>query len=73
MTFDSTAWQKAETLAAGVASSVREAYWRSGGGAADDFDFFGPLADLADGLEDDGGVLPEDVWVVLRPWTCPST
>jgi hypothetical protein len=59
MTFDTTAWQKAEMLETGVDRSVSEVYWRSSAGTSDGFGLLRPLADLGAGLEEDGRVLLE--------------
>jgi hypothetical protein len=60
-----TAWQNAETFAAGVASSVREAYWTFTIGVAGGFGPFAALLDLFGGLEDGGSAGPEVAWVVF--------
>jgi len=58
MTFDRTAWQKAETLETGVARSVSDEYWRSGTAVTPDgLDFRAPLAGLPGGLDDGGSDL----------------
>lgn len=74
MTFDNTAWQKAETLETGLASSVREPYWRPETGAAEDgLDFFPPLADLVGGLDGGGRNLFKATCTVPLSSTCPGT
>lgn len=73
MTFDNTAWQKAETLETGLASSVREPYWRPGTGAAEDcLGFFPPLADLVGSLEGGGRILFKATCAVPVPSACPG-
>ncbi len=72
MTFARTAWQKAETLETGVASSVRVVYWRSRAGAVAGLNFFLALRDLGDGLDDGVRGLVRDAWVFLWRAACPS-
>ena len=60
-----TAWQNAETFAAGVASSVREAHWTFAIGVAGVFGPFDGLLDLFDGLEDGGSAGPNVACVVF--------
>lgn len=74
MTFDRTAWQKAETSETGVASSVSEEYRKSGTKAAEGLDRFPALGDLATSLDRDEGsrLLVETTCVFLRPPVCPG-
>lgn len=70
MTLDSTARQKAETLATGVARSVIEEYRRSGVAENVDPDLLDPFVDLVGGREDDGSVFVKAVCCPSRPSCC---
>jgi hypothetical protein len=71
MTLDKTAWQKAETLETGVASSVSEECCKSGTKAGEGLDLFPALGDLLD-LDEDGRVLLGAICVFFWLPVCPG-